>query len=188
MADLKLAEPPRRAQLIEQIRVRIGEVVPAFQLIAENVLGADASIDLVGVEPTGRAVLVLVGAEGDDLELIARAVAQRAWLEPRIRDWIQLAPNIGLRPGAGARSVLVCPSFRRESEAAAAALGEPVVSLVRYRCLSNGSSLEVLLEPAGEVPAGRALPRGEPTALPRFRTGLSREDLGLSAEEYRAFE
>ncbi len=189
MVDLTLTEPPRRSQLLEGLRVRLSEVIPALRLIAEGVLGADSSIDFVGVEPTGRVVLILVGEEGDDLELIGRAVAQRAWVEPLIRDWIQLAPNLGLRPGAGARAVLLCPSFRHETETAAAALGEQVVSLLRYRCLLNGGNLEILIEPiAPEVVRGSTPPKPDHSGVPAFRTGLSHEDLGLTAEEHVEFD
>jgi hypothetical protein len=160
-----------------------------LRLIAEGVLGADSSIDFVGVEPTGRVVLILVGEEGDDLELIGRAVAQRAWIEPRIRDWIQLAPDLGMRPGAGARAVLLCPSFRHETEVAAAALGDQAISLVRYRWLRNGSNVEILIEPiARAATRGSTPPRPDRSGLPPFRTGLSHEDLGLTSEEYIAFE
>jgi len=194
LADLTPAEPPRRPQLVEGLRARLGEVVPTLRLIAEGVLGADASIDFVGVEPTGRVVLVLIGEEGDDLELIGRAIAQRAWVEPRIRDWVQLAPNLGVRPGAGARAVLLCPSFRHATEAAAAALGDQAVTLVRYRCLRNRGNLEILVEPIARAAArGPALPKADGSkaagsGAPPFRTGLSQEDLGLTAEEYVEFE
>ena len=189
MADLTLAEPPRRPQLIEGLRTRLSEVVPALQLIAEGVLGANSSIDFVGVEPTGRVVLILVGEKDDDLELIALAIAQRAWVEPRIRDWIQLAPNLGLRPGAGVRVVLLCPSFRHETEAAAAALGDQTVSLVRYRYLLNGGNLEIFIEPIDRKVALESTPsKADRSGLPAFRTGLNHEDLGLTAEEYVEFE
>ncbi len=189
MADLALIEPPRRAELAEGLRARLGEVVPTLRLIAEGVLGADSSIDFVGVEPTGRVVLVLIGEEGDDLELIGRAIAQRAWVEPRIRDWIQLAPNLGMRPGAGTRAVLLCPSFRHETETAAAALGNEAVSLVRYRYLQNAGKLEILIEPiTREASRGSPRPRTNSPGAPPFRTGLSHEDLGLTAEEYVEFE
>jgi hypothetical protein len=165
------------------------EVVPSLQLIAEGVLGADSNIDFVGVEPTGRVVLILVGEDGEDLELIGRAVAQRAWVEPRIRDWVQLAPNLGMRPGAGARAVLVCPSFCREAEAAAAALGSEVVSLVRYHSLQNRGNLEILIEPITREASNESAPqRPKNPDAPPFRTGLSHEDLGLTAEEYVEFE
>ncbi len=189
MTDLRLAEAPRRSQLIEGLRSRLSEVVPALRLIAEDTLGADSRIDFVGVEPTGRVVLIFVGEEGDDLELIGRAVAQRAWVEPRIRDWIQLAPNLGVRPGAGTRAILLCPSFRYETETAAAALGDQAVTLVRYRCLQNGGNFEILTEPiARETARGSAPPRPDRSSLPAFRTGLSHEDLGLTAEESVEFE
>ncbi len=189
MAELAIAAPPRRPQLVEGLRLRLGEVVPALRLIAEGVLGAESRIDFVGVEPTGRLVLILVGEAGEDLELIARAVAQRAWVAPRVRDWIQLAPNVGMRPGAGARAVLLCPSFRREAESAAAALGDEVVSLARYRCLRNGGALEILVEPISRAAERESTPeRSDRAGLPAFRTGLDHEDLGLTADEYAEFE
>jgi len=189
LADLALARPPQRSQLTEALRARLGEVVPSLHLIAEGVLGADSRIDFVGVEPAGRVVLILVGEEDDDLALIGRAVAQRAWVEPRIRDWIQLAPNLGLRPGAGVRAVLLCPAFGGETQAAAAALGSETVSLVRYHSLHNRGNLEILIEPVTrETPHGSGPNRPDRSDAPRFRTGLSHEDLGLTAEEYAEFE
>ena len=161
LADLTLAEPPRRPQLVEGLRTRLCEVVPGLRLIAEGVLGADSRIDFVGVEPTGRVVLILVGEEGDDLELIGRAVAQRAWVEPRIRDWIQLAPNLGMRPGAGVRTVLLCPSFRHETEAAAAALGDQAVSLVTLH-RSKGLDYEIMYLPCLWEDASSRGPLTEP--------------------------
>jgi hypothetical protein len=189
LADLTLAEPPRGSQLLERLRARLSEIVPSLRLIAESVLGADSNIDFVGVEATGRVVLIFVGEEGNDLELIGRAIAQRAWVEPRIRDWIQLAPNLGMRPGAGARAVLLCPSFRHETEVAAAALGDQAVSLLRYRCLQNGGNLEILIEPVAREIARSAIPaKPDHSSRPAFRTGLSHEDLGLTAEEHVEFE
>jgi hypothetical protein len=189
LADLTPAEPPSRSQLVEGLRARLGEIVPTLRVIAEGVLGADSGIDFVGVEPTGRVVLILIGEEGDDLELIGRAIAQRAWVEARIRDWVQLAPNLGVRPGAGARAVLLCPSFRHATETAAAALGDQAVSLVRYRCVNNRGCLEILLEPiTREFARGSATPRSDGSGAPAFRTGLNDEDLALTAEEYVEFE
>jgi hypothetical protein len=189
LADLALARPPHRSQLTEGLRARLGEVVPSLHLIAEGVLGADSRIDFVGVEPAGRVVLILIGEEGDDLALIGRAIAQRAWVEPRIRDWVQLAPNLGVRPGAGVRAVLLCPAFGYETQAAAAALGNEAVSLVRYHALQNRGNLEILIEPVTrEAPHGSTPPRPSGTAAPPFRTGLSHEDLGLTAEESVEFD
>jgi hypothetical protein len=118
-------------------------------------LGANARIDFVAVEPPGRVVLILVGEDGEDLELIGRALAQRAWVEPRLRDWIQLGPNLGLMPNAGVRAILLCPAFRAETLAAIASAHSPQT-----------------------LPA-----RPGPQALPAFRTGLTGDDLDLSDEE-----
>jgi hypothetical protein len=182
LADLNFTAPPSRPQLIEHLRPRLGEIIPSIHLIAESLLGADSLIDFVGVEPSGRVVVILIGAEGEDLELIGRGLAQRAWVEPRIRDWIQLAPNLGARPGAGVRVVLLCASFHAETEAAATALGANTFHLARYRCLRNSSSLEIVLEPLS-----RATPlppsRSAPTDLPPFRTGLTEDDLNLTDSE-----
>jgi hypothetical protein len=182
LTDLNFTAPPSQPQLVELLRPRLGEVVPSIQLIAENMLGAGSLIDFVGVEPTGRVVVILIGSEGEDLELVGRGLAQRAWVEPRIRDWIQLAPNLGARPGAGVRVVLLCASFHAETEAAAAALGTNIFHLARYRCLRNNSSLEIVLEPLSRAttpPPSRAAP----TDLPPFRTGLTEDDLDLNDYE-----
>ncbi len=189
MAEVALTATPPRPQLIEHLRPLLSGLVPSLYLVAEGVLGGDATIDFVGVEPTGRVVLILVGEEGGDLELVGRAVAQRAWVEPRIRDWMQLAPNLGMRPGGGVRTVLLCPSFRDETAAAARSLGTDVISLARYHCFRRGTELEILLEPlARDTPQQETTPRAEPAALPSFRTGLTDEDLGLTADESAELE
>ena len=189
LAEVALTATPPRPQLIERLRPLLGGLVPSLHLIAEGVLGANATVDFVGVEPSGRVVLILVGDEGDDLELVGWALAQRAWVEPRIRDWIQLAPNLGMRPGAGVRVLLLCPSFRAEAAAAASSVGSEVISLARYHCFRRGAELEILLEPLSRNTQQRATaPLPEPAALPSFRTGLTDEDLDLTADERAELE
>lgn len=173
---------------MRELRLRAGRLWPALRVIAEEVLGADATIDWVALEPGGRAVVVLVGEVGQDLELVTRALAQRAWLAPRLRDWFQLAPRIGLRPEAGVRALALAPGFRSEALAAARSLGPEVLSLASYRCVRDGSGVSVLLE-AESAPSAAANGSGPaPVAPEPFRTGLSDLDLGLTAEESREFE
>lgn len=175
--------------------------MPGLHLIAEDVLGAETRIDFVGVEPTGRVVLILLVDTETEPGGISAALAQRAWVEPRVRDWIQLAPNSGVRPGAGVRVVLLGSGFSSHSEAAAATLGPECVSLGRYRCLRNGADLHILLEPArpeavpaapigaiATTPAPAPIAAAPQTDLPPFRTGLTDEDLGLTPEADRALE
>ena len=191
MADIAVAAAPPRPHLIELIRPRLAELVPSVHIVAEGLLGAESTIDFVCVEPSGRIVLILLGDEGEDLELVGRALAQRAWVQPRVRDWVQLAPSLGARRGAGVRIVLLCASLRPETRAAAAAIGSDVISLARYRCLRNGADIHILLEPfSGPPTATLPVDAGQRSAAapPAFRTGLTDEDLGLSPEERHNLE
>lgn len=166
-------------------------MIPNLRVVAQEVLGADSPIDFVCADPAGRVALVLVGEEGQDLELVARGLAQRAWLEPRLRDWLQLAPTLGLRPEAGVQLVLLCPGFRREAEAAGRALGDAAPTLAIYRCIRNGAGVDTLLERLSGSPAPIATSRPPPqpaTEAPLdpvagFRTGLTDAELGLSPSE-----
>jgi hypothetical protein len=190
VGELRLTAAPPRRELLRLLGARLGDVVSGWQPLAEDVLGADARIDLVGADASGCAVAVLVGAAGDDLELIGRGLAQRAWLAPRVRDWVQLAPGLPLDPDAGAQAVLLCPSFRPEAIAAARAAATPPLALAAMRFLRDGAELEVLLERievALPVDRPAAAPRGAASPAP-FRTGLTDEDLALTRDEQAEFE
>lgn len=200
MPELRLIAPPDRPALLARIRSRLGHAAPGARLVAEGIHGADATIDFVAVEPTGGVVLVLVGDPGEDLELVGRALAQRAWLERRLGDWAQLAPSLGLRADAPVRALLLCPAYRAETRLAVDAVGRQVLTAGLYRCLQDGSDLTVVIEHLGfddaeEAPAAAArrpaTPAASPTRAPAaapFRTGLSDADLGLTPEEKREFE
>lgn len=150
-------------------------------MIAEDLLGADGAIDLVALDPHGGVVLVLLADEGGDLELMGRALAQRAWVEPRLRDWLQLAPRLGLAAGAAVRLLLLAPGFGAAALAAAQAIGIGVADLATYRCVRNGGAVEVLLERVRERPRDRHQGSAEP--LSTFRSGLADADLSLTPEE-----
>lgn len=189
LPDLSLTSPPPRSELLRQLRLRLPEALPGLRLLAEGILGADARIDFLGVDPEGRATLVLVGEQQDALALLGRALAQRAWVTARLPDWLQLAPTLGILPGAEVRLVLMAPGFTPDTEAAARSLGADAPILAAYRCVRNGAGVETLLEPRSSA-ASRPEPAGDPpppTAAP-FRTGLTDADLGLSADERSEFE
>ncbi len=196
MSDLRLIAPPPRDELIAQLRGRLGHAVPGLRVLAERLLGADSTIDFVALEPTGRVVLILVGDRDDDLELIGRGLAQRAWVSARLGDWTQLAPNLGLEPDAEVRVVLACPAFGAEASAALRALGSSVMTAVTYRCVQNGVGFEVLLEHpfamdpelAGEPVGSTQSSTPASSNPPSFRTGLSDADLGLTPEERSEFD
>lgn len=191
MHDLRLVAAPPRPELQRAISSRLGDIVPGWQPLAEGLLGAEATIDLVGAERDGRTVLVLIGDSGDDLSLIARGLAQQSWIEPRVRDWLQLAPKLPVQPNSDVLAVLLCPSFRPEAILAARAAGANGFVLATYRFLHDGTGLIPLLErvdspaPADPAPTPDPAPRVAPAP---FRTGLTDADLGLSNEEQSEFE
>jgi hypothetical protein len=188
LPDLSLTTPPHRNELLRLLRLRLPEAMPGLQLLAEGILGADSRIDFVGVDSEGRATLVMVGEDDGGLALFARALAQRAWVADRLRDWLQLAPALGIRPEAGIGLILMSPGFSAETRAAVRSLGESAPQLTVYRCVRNGAGVETLLEPVAD---GTASPAPRPSPAPEsapFRTGLSDADLGLSPAERSEFE
>lgn len=186
MADLSPAPGRRRSELLREIRARLPSAAPGVRIVAEQMLAEESRIDFVGVDADGAVHLVLIGEKGSDLALVALGLAQRAWVEARLPDWLQLAPELGLRPAAGVRLLLLCPAFGPESRSAARALGKAAPSLVRYRFIRNGGGQETLLEPLDGRPAD---PSGSPEpASSVFRTGLTDATLELSAEEQQTSE
>jgi hypothetical protein len=186
LPDLSLTPLPPRTELLRQLRPRIDELAPGLRVVAEGLLGAETRVDFVGVEASGRVVLVIVGTAEDDLALVARALAQKAWVEARLRDWRQLAPGLGVRQEAGVRVWLLAPRFRTESLAAARAAGG--IALATYRCVRNGAGSDALVEAISEAAESESPAAGTGRPPPQFRTGLVDAELGLSAEERREFD
>jgi hypothetical protein len=187
LPDLALTSLPPRTDLLRQLRPRIDEIAPGLRVVAEGLLGAETRVDFVGVEASGRVVLVIVGTAEDDLALVARALAQRAWVEARLRDWRQLAPGLGVRPEAGVRVWLLAPRFRTESLAAARAAGG--IALATYRCVRNGDvGSDALVEAVCEAAEVEPLAAAAGRVPAPFRTGLNDAELGLTADERREFD
>jgi hypothetical protein len=181
-----------RAELRAALRTGSG-FAPALRVFAEDLLGADGTIDLVGVDEAGRVVVVLIGDEGQDRETVTRALAQRAWVRPRLSDWLQLAPSLPFAADAPVVALLLCPSFSSETVAAAADLGPDRIELASLRCVRNGANATVLVDrltAAGDPRETGSAPRppsgGDRST--RFRSGLSEADLGLTPEEISDFE
>jgi hypothetical protein len=161
-----------------------------LRIVAEDLLGAETRIDWVAVAPGGELWLVLLGEAGRDLELVARGLAQRAWVEARLPDWLQLAPELGARPEAGVIALLLCPAFGPEARAAAGAVPAARLALATCHFSNDGEDLRAWIG-SGDAPVARPDPAvAEPASLPpaEFRTGLSDADLGLSPEEQAALE
>ena len=189
MFDSAAAEPG--AERRRALRRALVAHWPELRVVAEDVLGAESRIDLVAVGPAGEVLLLLTGEPERDLELVARGLAQRAWVEAHLPDWLKLAPQLGARPEAGVAVLLLCDHFGAEAMAAARALGPGRIAIAACHWVSDGAELRawlapIELEPLATVSAPVTSPAPPPPA-PEFRTGLRDEDLGLSADEQSAF-
>ena len=184
MSDTRL-ESADHDQLRHSVRAALGSLAPSLHVLAEDLLGERTRIDLVGVEPGGRAVLVLVGQAGEDAALVTRALAQRAWVEAHVGDWLKLAPGLEFRVPASVRAILLCPAFDPETVTAATSLGPEVIELATYHHLPNGGRSSLLLERVTQTETvldASATPGHAP-----FRSGLTESDLNLTPEEVREF-
>jgi len=193
---------PARARLRAEIREHLPAFDATLQVIAEDILGADARIDLVAVDEKGGVTLILLGEAGEDLTLVALALAQRVWVRERLHDWAQFAPQHALRPEAPVQVLLLAPYFGATAQAAAAELSFEGLRLGWVRTLQNaaGPGLWIdslpLLRAASKAhtapPPAAPLPPSATAALASvtsvFRTGLSDADLGLSPAASRSGE
>lgn len=182
MTEPRELRPPRAA-LLRAIADALVELDPPLTRVAERVLGLDARIDLVARDERGGVVVVSVAGPGEDLSGLTDALAQRSWLEPRLLDWLQIAPTLPVDPGRGVRALLLAPRFEPRTLAAARALGEATIELATCRARREVAGWTVELEPVGvpESGPGETLLVSPPESL--FRTGLDEADLGLAAPE-----
>lgn len=182
MAELSAVAALARSELREQVRERLDEIAGPLELVAEQLLGADGRIDFVGLDADGRATLVLVAEPGRELERVADALLERAWVAARLPDWRQLAPQLRLRPEAGARALVVAQQLDERARAVARSAGPDPIGLVRVRPVRNGAGLALLIE--GREEPGVEPPALDPALRSRFRTGLP-EGAGALFEDER---
>jgi hypothetical protein len=167
---------PERSELLRRLRSRLPNLADPLEIVAEQVLGLDSRIDFVAKDRRGQVVLVFVADRGSDLGLLADSLAQRSWMEPRVADWLKLAPQLGLRPELGVRVLLLAPQLDPRTIAAAKSLEGLSIDLGICRPVSNGAGIEILIEVL-ETPSPVWTAVAEPI-VSRFRTGLRAEDLG----------
>jgi hypothetical protein len=177
MVEAEPGQLPERSELLRDIGEALAQS-EGLEIVADQMLGLDARIDLLARSVAGQIVLVLVAARSEDLLRLGDALAQRSWAAPRGRDWAKLAPGLGLRPELGVRTLLLAPSFEPRTLAAALSLGPDWIELRRYRAAAGAEG--VIIEPAegGEAP-GRHGATHRPRSV--FRSGLRPEDLASSA-------
>jgi len=98
---------------------------------------------------------------------------QRAWVEARIPDWRQIAPELALRAELAPGLLLVAREHPRSTRIAARAAAE-AIRLVRWSGAVDEPDLEMLEPP----PRPRRAPAPRPLRLASvFRTSLTDADL-----------
>jgi hypothetical protein len=177
------AEEIRRAVLRALTRPQQG-----LRILVEDVLGQVSRIDAVAQDASGHIVVILIATGPDDSSLLTRTLASRAWLAARIGDWSKLAPALQIRADARVRALMVSPRLGEETRSAVASLPIGFVECRTFRPVRLGPELDVVLDETerSTIPTTTAPPVIGPT--PRFRSGLTDRDLGLSAEEREIFE
>ena len=180
-----MSSGPDDPELRQALRARLGRLGAPLQIVAEGVLGEDDQrIDWVAVEPGGRVCVVLVGGPEDGEALLARGLAQRAWVQARLGDWQQLAPGLAARADLRPRLLLVAADFSRVTRRAAQEADAEGVGLARFRWVpaDEGRALDLALEPLGARSAAPdAAPAARGPAAPLtsvFRSGLDERDFG----------
>jgi len=165
-----------RSQRLRQLRSRLPKLPDPLEIVAEQILGLESRIDFVAKDQRGQVVLVFLADRESDLGLLADSLAQRSWMEPRVADWMKLAPHLGLRPQLGVRVLLLASHLDPRTIAAAKSLEGRVIDLGICRPVANGAGFEILIDLL-EAPPPTLVPVAEPITS-RFRTGLRAEDLG----------
>lgn len=213
MAELEWEGRPERPSLRRAIRHRLRRFDPTLRVIAEGFLAEVSTIDLLAVGGEGELISIRIGRGGDDIALLTQSLADLTWLEPRLQDFLKLAPGLGLEPSAEPRGVLFCPQFARETQAAVDNFPARLIELATYRCLRQHGQLSVLLEPGiptlrpsdqrsashadrlgARARAGRQAfsepseGLAGPPSPTRFRTGLTEADLRVDVEEEKSLD
>jgi hypothetical protein len=167
---------PERSKLLRELRGRLPKLPDPLEILAEQILGLESRIDFVAKDRRGQMVLIFLAEPGSDLGVLADCLAQHSWMEPRVADWVKLAPHLGLRPQLGVRVLLLAPQLDPRTIAAAKSVGRAVIDLGICRPGPNGAGVEILIDVPG-TPAPVLVPVAEPI-VSRFRTGLRAEDFG----------
>jgi hypothetical protein len=147
VSGLRRVAPPPRARLLASLGALLPSLPGPLYLVAEQVVGLEGEIDAVARDGRGRAVVIRVAETGEDLAAFTDLLAQRDWLEPRLRDWLKLSPGLGLRPELGVAALLVAGEFDARTIAAARSVREGDLRLARLQAFEWQGTLQLVIEP-----------------------------------------
>ena len=146
MAEPDRRQEPGRHALRRAIRHELRQLCPGLRVIGEDFLAEASPIDLLATSPHGELTTVRIGSTDEDRQLLTSALADLAWLRPRIEDWLKLAPELEIDPSAEIRAMLLCPAFHPDTCRAVEGLPVGAIELVRYHCVRRRGPLAVLLD------------------------------------------
>ena len=180
MSGLRRVAPPPRARLLASLGALLPSLPEPLYLVAEQMVGLEGEIDAVARDGRGRAVAIRVAEPGQDLAAFTDLLAQRDWLEPRLRDWLKLSPGLGLKPELGVAALLLAGEFDARTVAAARSVREGDLHLARLLAFDWQGTLQLVVEPESREA------RHEPTPLrdlepPRSHGGAPERPVGDDA-------
>jgi hypothetical protein len=196
-------DDPGAAAARRLARAGLAQLGTPLEILAEDLLGEeDARIDWVAAEPDGRVWVGLVAREGEGDALLARGLAQRAWVRARLRDWQKLAPGLRVRLDLAPRLALLAPGASRTLRAAAReadAGGIRLVELGAGTAQADSGTHPAWTDPPRSAASRPSEPPSCPTAPDRsdapppagasiFRSGLSERDFEAGAGQGPAAE
>jgi hypothetical protein len=148
VSGLRRVAPPPRGRLLAGLGALLPSLPDPLYLVAEQVVGLEGEIDAVARDARGRAVAIRVAEPGSDLAAFTDLLAQRDWLEPRLRDWLKLSPGLGIRPELGVAGLLLAGEFDARTVAAARSIREDDLRLARLLAFEWQGTLQLVIEPA----------------------------------------
>jgi hypothetical protein len=176
VSGLRRVAPPPRARLLAGLGALLPSLPEPLYVVAEQMVGLEGEIDAVARDGRGRAVAIRVAEPGQDLAAFTDLLAQRDWLEPRLRDWLKLSPGLGLKPELGVAALLLAAEFDPRTVAAARSVREGDLRLARLLAFDWQGTLQLVVEPeAGEA-------RREPAPLRDLEPPRPPVDDGRGAE------
>ena len=141
-----------------ELRRQLARLAPSLRVVAHDVLAESSRIDVVAIDAQ-RAAIAVFDAEGDDLATFTRALASAAWLEARLPDWCQIAPDLKIDTTTAVRALLVANSFAPETLAAARRLGTARIALLRPNAPVSRTLLHSARPPAPQRPPAHEVKR-----------------------------
>jgi hypothetical protein len=183
---LKIVQLDDKEELVQLVRNNCTMIDKGVEILG-GPLGTEdlPRIDLVAKEKNGRPLLILAGVRPDENALL-NAAAQIDWFVRNRSLLRQLFQDLSIDNSAPPRAALIYPEFPLIMKRfVRAALPQPPL-LYQYRCLQVHEERFLYLE-RFDPDSGEERLSVRQENLPRFRSGISGEEVEITSEEREAF-